>query len=231
MDRKMKNKIWLTPKLTFVLILLVTFGCGTPPQAVSTPISEIEPSPVATATLAAIATPEPMPDLTTARISLDELPQGFEEIATDELLMEQKASGEENLPEVLFAFINKSDFQVIMGMNFLLVDIMDRLGFGSAFRDADQTLKDFAGALGGQNIREAQPLEGMEGRGEKQKAMTMLADVEGVPMRVDALIFQRDIVGGIIMSMTVERETANISIQELGQLFDQHIQDSLGAVE
>jgi hypothetical protein len=227
----MKYKILPAFKLALVLIVLFTFGCATSPGVVSTPIAEVESSPVATSTPVPTATPEPLPDLSTARISLDELPQGFEEIATDAMLMEQKASGEENLPDAFFAYINTDDFQVIMGMNFLLVDVVDRLGFGSAFSDADQTLKDFAGAMGGQNIRETQTLEGMEGVGEKQRAITMLADVEGVPMRVDALIFQRDIVGGIIMTMWGEGETANISIQELGQLFDQHMQESLNTVE
>lgn len=222
----MKNKILLGPKVAFVLIVLVTLACGTSPQAASTTIPEVEPSPVAT------STPESPPDVSTARISLDELPSGFEEIPTDEILAAEKTSSTaEYLPEVVFAFVNTSEFQIILGMNFLLDGPMERLGFGSALKNGDNSLKEFAGALGGQNIREAKILDGMEALGEKQKAMTMLADVEGIPMRVDGVMFQRDIVGGMILSMTMEGETANISLQELGTLLDQHIQESLDPAE
>jgi hypothetical protein len=222
----MKNKILLGPKVAFVLIVLVTLACGTSPQAASTTIPEVEPSPAAT------STPEAPPDVSTARISLDELPSGFEEIPTDEILVAAKASDKsEYLPEVVFAFVNTSEFQVILGMNFLLDGPMERLGFGSALKNGDNSLKEFAGAMGGKNIREAKILDGMEALGEKQKAMTMLADVEGIPMRVDGVMFQRDIVGGMILSMTMEGEVANISLQELGTLLDRHIRETLDPAE
>jgi hypothetical protein len=227
----MKDKKWLAPRLALVLMVLVTLACGATSQA--TPSTSAENSgstatEVPTATLA----PEVVPDLSTARISLDELPKGFKEIATDELLTAQKASGnDEFAPDGFFAFVNANDFHLILGMDFLLIDAVDKLGFNLALRDAENSLKEFAGAMGGQNVREAKILEGLDTLGEKQTAMTMLADVEGVPMRVNAVMFRRDTVGGLLFSMTVEGQPENISLQELGKLFDQHIQESLGTID
>lgn len=116
-------------------------------------------------------------------------------------------------------------------MDFLLVDGVDSLGFNLRLKDAEKTWKNIAAAMGGKNIRVQKSLEDLESVGEKQTAVTMLADVEGVPMRVNAVMFRRDIVGGILISITVEDKPENISIQELGKLFDQHIQESLKATE
>jgi hypothetical protein len=161
-----------------------------------------------------------VPDLSTARISLDELPEGYKEIQTDEILAAQKASGnDEFLPEGVFAFVNAKDFHMILGMDFLLVDAVDKLGFNLALSNAEKTLKEFAGAIGGKNVREPKVLEGMETLGEKQTAMTMLADVEDVPMRVNAVMFRRGIAGGLLLSMTLEGQPENISLKELGELF------------
>ena len=120
---------------------------------------------------------------------------------------------------------------MILGMNFLLVEGVDKLGFNMALSNAKKTLPEFAGALGGQNVREPKALEGLETLGEKQAAMTMLADVQEVPMRVNAIMFRRGIVGGLLLSMTIEGEPEDVSLQGLAKLFDQHIQESLKTVE
>jgi hypothetical protein len=71
----------------------------------------------------------------------------------------------------------------------------------------------------------------MDSVGEKQTAITMVADFKDVPMRVNAVIFRRDVIGGLLISMAVEDKPESISIQELGKLFDQHIQESLKQAE
>jgi len=227
----MKDKTWFVPRLALIMMVFVTIACGASSQA--TPSASTEnagraAAEVHTATLA----PQSVPYVSAARISLDELPQGFKEISTDEILKAQKASGsDEFLPEVLFAFVNAKDFHVILGMDFLLVDAVDKLGFNLALRDSEDTFTKFAGALGGKNIREQKIIEGLGTLGEKQSAMTMLADVQDVPMRVNAVMFRRDNVGGLLLSMTAEGQPENISIQELGALFDKHIQESLKTMD
>jgi hypothetical protein len=215
MEKKMKNKLSLAPKLALALMVLVSLACGASAQGTATDVP------------AATEAPPPLPDMTAARIFLDDLPAGFEEMPIDDILTEQAASGdEEYLPETLFAFSNGDEFQLIIGMNYLLVDAISRLGFGSALEDSD-TLKDFAGALGGENIRDERTLNNLEAVGDNQTALTMLADVQGIPMHIDAAMFQRGVVGGLILSMRMEGEAANISIEELAEVFDQHIQESL----
>jgi hypothetical protein len=227
----MKDKTWFVPRLALMMMVLVTLACGASSQA--TPSASAENSgPAATEVRIATLAPKSAPDLSAARISLDELPQGYKEISTDEILRAQKTSdNDEFLPEVLFAFVNAKDFHFILGMDFLLVNTIDKLGFNSALGDSQDTFTKFAGAIGGKNIREQKILEGMETLGEKQSAMTMLADVHDVPMRVNAVMFRRDNVGGLLISMTAEGQPENISLQELGELLDKHIQESLKTMD
>jgi hypothetical protein len=203
--------------MAFALLVLVTLGCGASAQAA--------------ATEAPFEAPAKLPDMSIARIYRQQLPGGFREIPMDDVAQGSMLPGnDEYLPELVFGYINQNDFHLIIGMNFLLVDAFNRLGFKQAMKDPD-TLKGLASALGGENLREVTTLETLDDLGEQRKAMSMLADVEGVPMRVNLAIFQRDVIGGIIVSMTEEGQQAKISFEKLGQLFDQRVQESLATAQ
>lgn len=205
------------PRIAFTLLVLVTLGCGASAQAA--------------ATEAPLEAPAKLPDMSIARIYRQQLPGGFREIPMDDVAQGSMLPGnDEYLPELVFGYINQNDFHLIIGMNFLLVDAFDRLGFKQAMKDPD-TLRGLASALGGENVREVTTLETLDDLGEQRKAMSMLADVEGVPMRVNLAIFQRDVIGGIIVSMTEEGQQAKISFEKLGQLFDQCVQESLATAQ
>lgn len=223
----MKTKGLFVSMLALILLTVVSVGCGTATQATPAPSVE-NAEPAATQ----VDSPVTLTDISGARISLDDLPEGFEEIDMQGVLQAQAETGDaENMPDVAFAFINKANFQVITGMNYLLVDAVDRIGFGAAFRDSKESLQDFAGALGGTNVREVKTLYSLKSLGDKREAITMLSDVEGVPMRVDAVMFQRGDVGSILITMKVDGEPGGVSIQNLGSMLDQYIQESLGTSE
>lgn len=222
----MNKKVSLAPRIAFILLVLVTLGCGASAQATATEAIK-EGQTEVVATQEPTEAPVKVPDMSAARIFRQQLPGGFEEIPMDDVEQGGMLPGkEEYLPEVVFAYVNKNDFQLIIGMNFLLVDAINRIGFSAALKDTD-TLKEFAGAIGGENIRDEVVIETMDDLGEKRSAMAMVADVEGVPMNVNVAIFQRGVIGGIIMSMSAEGEEAKISFEDLGQLFDKRVQESL----
>jgi hypothetical protein len=217
----MHKKVSFAPRIAFALFVLVTLGCGASARATSIEAAE------SAATEVVVTDSDALPDMSVARIIRRQLPARFEEIEMDDVGKEGAPFGQEEfLPEEVFAYVNKSDFHVIIGMNFLLTDAFNELGFGATLEDPE-TLMEFAGAMGGENIREEKVLDTLEDLGEKRSAMTMLADVEGVPMRVNAAMFQRGVIGGIILSMTVEGQEAQISFEKLTRLFDERVQESL----
>jgi hypothetical protein len=228
----MKDKNWFVPQLALIVMVLVTLACGASSQATSTEAPSTTVSPEATQAYTPTVAPEALPDISEARIAMSELPAGFEEIPTDENTLGPTTSGEDEFqPKAIFLYANKDKFQMIFGMNFLLNKALDRVGFDLALGQPETTLKEFTNVMGGQNVRDQKILDGLDGVGETQIAMTMLADVKEIPMRVNVAMFRRGIAGGMILSMTLEGEPENISLQELGTLFDQHIQESLNAAE
>jgi len=228
----MKDKQWFAPRLALILMVLVTLACGASSQASPAEAPGTADSPEATPAYTPTVLPTALPDISEARISLSELPEGFEEIPVDENSLGEAPSTEDEFqPEAIFTYANKNQFQMIFGMNFLLDKALDRAGFDLALGQPETTLKQFTGVMGGQNVRDEKILDGLDGVGETQIAMTMLADVQKIPMRVNVAMFRRDIVGGMILSMTMEGEPENISLQELGELFDQHIQESLKTID
>ena len=175
--------------------------------------------------------PAKLPDLATARIPVYDLPNGFEELSTEEFDTTFPVAGQEYEPQAVFAYVNGSEFQMVLGMNFLLTEVLERTGFDLALSQPELILKEIASQMEGDNVRKEEVTKVLDGVGETQVAMTMVVDLEGLPMRVNIGMFRRDMVGGMIMSMTMLGQPESISLRELGQLFDKRIQRSLNSAQ
>lgn len=230
----MKHTVRSTHMLILVLAIFFSLACGAASQAVATsaPVEKAAPTaavePTAAPTEAATEAPVALADISGARIFLSDLPEGFEELPSEDLNEGGQVPGEDGIqPGLIFGFVNPGDFQMVVGMNFLLTGGLDQLGFGLVLSQQEAMLKEFVSAMGTNNVRDEKVLEGFEDIGESQVAMTMFADVEGIPMQVDVIMLQRDAIGGMVLSMNMEGKTPGISLHELGTAFDKHIQETL----
>jgi len=161
-------------------------------------------------------------------LTLDDLPPGFEEFNPEELGMSVEDLKDEAFsPEKVFVFVNMQKFQMVFGFNFLLTKKLDRVAFDAGVSNPEATIPAFVGGMGTENVRDEKVLEGLEDIGEKQIGMTMVATMESVPAQVDVLMFRRDVIGAMLISMTLEGETPNITLHELGLKLDQHIKETL----
>ena len=217
----MNNRISFAPRIAFALLVLVTLGCGASSQAVATEAATSAPKAVPTA----------IPDLSTARIPVYDLPKGFEEIPGEEFDAGFPVADKELQPENVFAYVNGSEFQMVMGMNFLLTEETDRAGFDLALSQPELALREIVRSMNGDNVYQEELTNVLEGVGEGQIAMTMLTDVKDLPMRVNIGLFRRGVVGGMIMSMTMVGQQESISLRELAKLFDKRIQESIAAAQ
>lgn len=147
----MNNQISFAPRIAFALLVLVTLGCGASSQAVATEASTSAPTAVPTA------------------IPGEEFEAGF------------PVSGKELQPETVFAYVNGSEFQMVMGMNFLLTEETDRAGFDLALSQPELALREIVRSMNGDNVYQEELTNVLEGVGEGQIAMTMLTDVRDLP--------------------------------------------------
>jgi len=210
---------------------LSTVACGQMDQLLATPTAAATATLTATPTHTPTITPTPRPDLSGAILLLSDLPPGFEELSAAELgVSPSDLATEQFQPEVIFAFVNPRQFQTIFGFNFLLEDRLQRIQFDTAVSQPQLTLPVMVAAIGAENVREEQVLGGMEDIGELQIAMTMLANVEGVSLQTDILLFRRELIAAAIVSMVIEGQKPNISLHDLGLKLDQHIMETLEAI-
>lgn len=221
-----------------VLTILSTLGCAVTsrfaptatPTSTSTSTPSQTPSPTQTPTETPTLTPTPEPELSIPRITLDDLPSGFEEVPPEELGMDESSFSDDNLKvEEVFVFVNSTNFQMIFGFTFFLNNSLDRVSFDVDVNQPESTMGSFVEGIGAENVKDQKILNGFEDVGNTQVAMTMVADLEGIPIRLDVLTFRRDTMGTMFMSMTIEGETPNITLHDLGLLMDQKFQEALAA--
>jgi hypothetical protein len=226
------------PSLSVLLILgsalLFVLACQGASQAAPVPTSA-----PATAEAPASAPTEALPptsaaklDISPAVLSLEDLPAGFEKLSLEELGASMADfSTDDFQPEHAFVFINTQNFQMIFGFNFLLNETLDRLSFDLGVSQPDVILPAFVEGMGTENVRDQKSLEDIEDIGEKQIGMTTVAALEDTSMQVGVLMFRRDIIGAMVMSMSLEGQTPNISIHDLGRKLDQRILGTLQTFE
>ncbi len=223
----MKTKTHLVTAILLSLILFITLGCQIASQAASTPEAESSSETVNSVTQAPTSTQPPKVDISSAVLTLDDLPSGFEILYPEDLGMSvDDFSDEDFQPEEVFIFINSQDFQMVIGFNFLLNDKVDRIAFDAGVSQPKLTLPAMVNGMGSEDIQDEKVLEGLDDVGEKQIGMTMITDIEGVPIQVDILMFRREVIGAMLMSMVIEGESPNITLYDLGLKLDQHFEES-----
>jgi len=230
----MKNKTRFTTLIVLGLAIFILLGCQLASQATPVPAPDSGPDSPPTQEPPSTQALEPTPsqvqelDISSAVLTLDDLHPGFEEFSPEELGMSMEDFSDETFqPEEVFIFVNIQDFQMVFGFNFLLTSKLDRVAFDAGVSNPEITIPAFVSGMGSENVRDEKMLEGLEDIGEKQIGMTMVTDLEGVPAQVDVIMFRRDVVGAMLMSMVMEGESPNITIHELGLKLDQRIQESL----
>jgi len=223
----MKNKTHFATVTLLSLVLFITLGCQIASQAASTPEVESSSETGNSATQAPTSTQPPKVDISSAVLTLDDLPPGFEVLYPEDLGMSvDDFSDEDFQPEEVFVFINSQDFQMVIGFNFLLDNKLDRIAFDAGVSQPEITLPAMVNGMGSEDIQDEKVLEGLDDIGEKQIGMTMITDMEGVPVQVDILMFRREIIGAMLMSMVFDGDSPNITLHELGLKLDQHFEES-----
>ena len=228
----MKSRTRFATTILLGITLFIMLGCNLASQVVPTQESAFTPTPIIPPTQTLPPTQTPEPDISSAVLTLDDLPPGFEESSLEDLGMPVDDSRDENFqPEDVFVFINTQDFQMVFGFNFLLTEKFKRATFDIGISQPEITLPAIVNGMGSENVQDEKILEGLEDVGEAQIGMTMTANLEGVPAQVDVLMFRRNIVGAMLMSVFLEGQSPNITIHDLGLKLDQNIQESLDNVE
>jgi hypothetical protein len=228
------------PVVILVVALSLTIGCGTLPGLFVTPTplpTDTPPptdtpvptsTPIPTSTAPPTDTPTQPPDLSGAVLTLEDLPSGFEAMSLEEFGMtEEDLSGDDFTVESVFAFLDAGNFELVMGFTTLILNRLEQTGFDMALDQPEFLMESMIGSMGSVDILKQEALADLDDIGDASAGMTMVADIESVPMRVDLAVFRRDIVGAFIIVMYIDGDVPVVPVEEAANKLDARISEAL----
>lgn len=223
----MKRCRWLMPVIVLVLTLL---GCDgprdlfTPPTA--TPTATLIPTATNTALPVPTATPSG-PALSDLVLTLADLPPGFEIVSLEDFGLTREAlSGDDLTVESVFVFMEYARFEFVMGFTTLLETRLDQASFDAELGDTDYLIDAFVLGLGASEVLEQGEIPGLA-VGDTSAGLTVVADLEGIPMRMDIVVFRRDVIGAFVLIMYLDGDVPVIPITEVAGKLDDRIVEIL----
>jgi len=190
----------------------------------------------ATPTQTLIATPtiipftptiEPAPRvLSDAVLTLKDLPSGFEAIALDEFgLSKEDLNVEGFTVDEIFAFMGYDPFEMIMGFTTLLPTDHDQAGFDVALGQPEFLMDTFILGMGATEVQGQKELTHLNNIGDASVGFTMIADMGGIPMRMDMVVLRRDVAGAFLFVFYIDGTVPVITIDEVsGKMDDRFVE-------
>ena len=156
-----------------------------------------------------------LPDITGAILTLDDLPAGFQEMPLDQAGLSKEALSQGDFQvESLFAYLDSSAFQIVLGFTLLIPDQLERAGFDMALRNPDFLLNLLAGSMGDVDVIEKEALPGMDDIADASAGLMVVAEVSGIEMRMDLAVFRRGVAGAFVLVMYVEGQTPTFTVRD-----------------
>ena len=223
------------PSIVLMVVVLLTLGCDALQGLVATPTAVPTHTPTATNIPTATHTPIPSPTPTTASalppdlsglvLTLNDLPPGFQVVSLEEFGLTREAlSGDGLIVESVFAFMEYERFEFSMGFTTLLPTRVDQAAFDAELAEPDYLIEAFVVGLGATGVTEQSEIPGLD-IGDAAAGITVVAGLEGVPMRMDMLVFRDGTVGAFVVAMYLEGDTPLISIEEIARRLEARISE------
>ena len=184
-------------------------------------------TPTNTPTNTPTVTPTPLPDFSEVVLTLEDLPSGFEVLSGDEFGFTKEAlSGADFIVESTFTFFEAEHFEFVWGYTSLLPTRFDQVVFD---KDLDQTeimeiiMKTLLKGFEGYTILEKKGLPDLDDIGDASAGLTVVVDVEGIPMRMDMVIFRRDKVVAFVSTFYIDGDSPIITVEDVAVKLDERI--------
>jgi hypothetical protein len=229
----MMKKNW---KILFLLfaasVLIMACGLSTsgaddaaaPADVAENPAVEAEP----------IEEPTPVPDMDISGLVLSaaDFPDvAFADVPMEELgLSASDLNTEDFTVESFFALLESQNFEMVMGFTTKVQTILDKAGFDLVLNQPETLLNSFIGGMGDVGASEPEELpEFKDAIGNKSAGMTVVANIEGVAMRIDMVVFRHDSIGAFVITMYLDGQQPPASLMDVATKFDEKIGEFLAS--
>ena len=223
--------------VTLLVLVSTTLACNLPTRAAER-AGEPRNLPQTTANSeGAQETEEPLDeDLVNAALTLDDLPDSFS--ALNERQMDEFGISKEGLgnsftsalsearPQNVTAFHRPglANAQIVVSTVLAPLTAVERIAFDVYMANPEMVASEFAGEVGAQEVR---LIPGARQIGDSSVGLSLLSDMNGIPMRSDAVIVRRAQTIQVAMISYPDGGTPDISAVEIAQIMDQKIDGAL----
>jgi hypothetical protein len=151
-------------------------------------------------------------DLSEIVLTVEDLPAGFQEMEPSEMGVSKESLSQGGLKvEGLFTFLEPKRFQILMGFTSLLATKLEQSGFDMSLREPETLSDSLIKGMGATTILEQKPLTDVDDIGDASAGITIVADMQGIPMRIDVVVFRQATIGSFIMLMYPDKDVPAIS--------------------
>jgi len=220
-------------KTLFLLLVAsaLIMACGLSSSAVdeaSAPVEAAAEKPAAAPVEEPTAEPTPVPDmdLTDLVLKANDFPNvAFTEVSLEEMGMSvDDLNSEDFTVESFFALLESTNFEMVMGFTTQLKSPLNRVGFDLILNQPDTLLESFIGGMGDVNASEMEELpEFTDTIGDSSAGMTVVADMEGMGMRMEVVVFRHDSIGSFMIVMYLDGQEPPLSLMDAAIKFDEKI--------
>ena len=187
-------------------------------------------TPPSSPTSAPPPTPQQTPDLSSAVLTLEDLPEGFEPIPLDEWWDEDDTSGQSGTQPSEFVFQHPDYPQFVFGSAVLLADTPEAGTFDLMLHRPTVLLEAVVGEDEYGNILGQSEISVPEDIGDECAGLTLLMDMgQDIPMtRMDIVAFRRNLVGVRIYVWYTDGSLPLLSAEDAARRLDARILDLVG---
>ena len=160
-----------------------------------------------------ILTSADFPDVAFADVSAEEMGISVDDMNTEDFTVES-----------FFTLLESENFEMVMGFTTLVQSILDKAGFDLILNQPDVLIDSFVGGMGDTGASEPQELpEFTDTVGDASAGLTLVANIEGIDMRIDTVVFRRDSIGSFVMIMYLDGQEPVVSLMDVATKFDERI--------
>lgn len=153
------------------------------------------------------------PDVAFTDVSLEELGMSVSDLNSEDFTVES-----------FFALLESTSFEMVMGFTTQLNGPLERTGFDLTLSQPETLIKAFLGGMGDISASEMKELpEFKNAIGDSSVGMTVVANVEGMNMRMDVVVFRHDSIGSFVLAMYLDGQQPPVSLMDAVTKFDAKI--------
>jgi hypothetical protein len=174
--------------------------------------------------------PAPLPDFSTAILTLQDLPAGFEPVPEEELAEMEVTDPESAIGEmVAFGFqkLQAGQVDIVFGFTMSLPGAYTQNVSQAAVKNPEGFLKILRRSLELTLLAEWQALPNADNIGDNSTGWFLVGETYNGPIRADILIMRRGPALGMILAMKMGGATPGVDITLLGRKLDLHIVESI----